>query len=120
MDIQFKGTNYEPTAELLERMTKKLGSVERYLGSEADAAQMFVELAKDTNHHQTGDIWRAEMNITVTGTFYRATAVRDTMENAIDSAIAEVKKEIERGRKKGHSLTKRGGNMLKSLMRGFR
>ena len=120
MEIHFKGTNYELAPEITSKTQKKVKALKKFLGGNARTVHAYVELGKETNRHQNGDIWRAEVNFDTQGTMFRAVAVRDTLENAIDEAVNELGKELRRSKKKNESLVRRGGAVLKDIARGFR
>lgn len=83
-----------------------------------ERGEMFceIELEKITDH-QSGKIHRAEVNLTVNGKLLRTEATEEEMEQAIDSARNELKKELLRVSGKHHSLVRRGGQALKDMMR---
>lgn len=118
MEIRFKGLHYDLPQEITERAQRKLLTLTKYLGSEADLASAYVELGKLSEAHQTGNVWQAIINLSVPGHTYRAEALESSMENAIDRTIDELSKEIRKARTKDRSLMRRGGLLLKSLMQG--
>lgn len=115
MQIRYKGIHYDLPAAVTERAGKKIQALRKYLSRDAENASAYVELGKTTNAHQTGPIWQALINFTYRGTLYRAEAVEETIENAIDSATNELGKELRRAKKKQESLIRRGGSFFKSL-----
>lgn len=115
MEIRFKGINYDLPAPVTERASKKIQSLKKYLKKDADNARAYVELGKISEAHQTGPIWKAEINFSVPGTFFRAEAVEETMDNAIDRATNELGKELRRAKKRNESLVRKGGAFFKSL-----
>lgn len=119
MQIHFKGTNYDLPADVSARAQKKLEGVKRYLGRESESARAYVDLGKETGAHQTGRIWRADINLDVGGNRFYAKAIEETIEQAIDKSTTELASEVRTARKRQQSLMKKGGTMLKSLMRGF-
>lgn len=120
MQIHFKGTQYELSSDATARMTRKVTALKKYMGKDSDNAHAYVELGKETTAHQSGDVWRSEINLTFPGSQFRAVAVKDTLETAIDESVNELAKELRRSKKRGETLVRQGGSVLKGLMRGFR
>lgn len=120
MTIDFKATNYELLPEVRESATRKLMSLEKYLNEGKSTAHAYVELGKETEAHNNGRIWRVEINLVVAGTSFRATALEETLENALDRATAELVRVLKSAHTRKHSLMKRGGAAVKAMLRGFR
>lgn len=119
MQIHFKSTNYEMTPEASAHATKKLHGLAKHLGSGKDTAFAYVDLGKETEAHQNGRIWYADINLEWQGQRFYTKAVEETLEYAIDRAVNEMKNEILSTRTRAQSLSRRGGAMLKSLLQGF-
>lgn len=117
MEIRYKGLQYDLPAVVTEKAQKKLLSLTKYLGKDADLARAYVELGRETTAHQSGRIWVARINFSTRGTLYRAEALEENIENAIDTAVNELGKELRRAKKKNESLFRKGGLMFKSLNR---
>jgi ribosome-associated translation inhibitor RaiA len=66
---------------------------------------------------QSGRIYRAEINLLVGGRLFRAEATEEQMEHAIDVMRDEVKRELRKARDKQQSLMKRGGKLIKDMLR---
>lgn len=117
MQINFKGTNYELDAEVSERTQRKIEGLKKFLGKGAENARAYVDLGKETEAHQNGKIWRADINFDVDGTRFYAKAVDETLENAIDVAVRELASELRTARKKQITLFRKGGGAFKQLSR---
>lgn len=110
-----KGTNYELTPQIEQHLEDKLNLLEKFV-PEGAAVVCDVELEK-VAPKQTGQIYRAEINLQVDGKLYRAEATEEKMEDAIDAAKNEVKREISRAAEKHQSLMRRGGKKIKDMLR---
>jgi ribosomal subunit interface protein len=75
-----------------------------------------IELERVTPHH-SGKIFRAEVNLSQGGTFFRAEATEESIEEAIDVARNELKRELERAHGKRQTLWKRGRQAIKKMLR---
>ena len=96
---------------------QKLNSLDKFLPND-ESISADVELGKITNHHQKGDIFRAEVNLKIPGRLIRAVAEEWDLRVAIDAIRGELQKEIKINKEKNLSLYKKGARMLKKLLRG--
>lgn len=119
MQIHFKGTNYELTSEHTEHAQKKLEGLRKFLGKGNEYARAYVDIGKETEAHQNGKIWYVDINFDADGTRFYAKAVEETIENAIDRAVNELASELHTARKRQISLVRKGGAVLKGMMRGL-
>ncbi len=65
----------------------------------------------------SGKIHRFEANLFVDGRTYFAEATEEQLEKAIDTVRDELRREIEKVNGKQKSLLKRGGQMVKKMLR---
>ena len=119
MEIHFKGTNYEMPQTVSEFASKKLVALKKYVGKREEVIRVYVELGKETTAHQNGRVWRAEVNFDIDGSRFRAVAIEETIENAIDQAVGELAVELRKANERRIVLKRRGGATLKSMLRGF-
>ncbi len=118
MKINLKGTAVELTPEISAYLQKRLKGVEKFL-PKGDAFITDVELAKTTNHHHTGDIFRAEINVHIGGKSFRAISEGQDLYSAIDSMKDQITRELSSYKEKRLSLLRRSGQRLKNLLRKF-
>ncbi|MES2931288.1 MAG: HPF/RaiA family ribosome-associated protein [Patescibacteria group bacterium] len=119
MQIHFKGTNYELPANITALARKKVEALTKYIGDSKENARAYVDLGKETEAHQNGTIWRADINFDVEGNRFYAKAIENSIEKAIDRSVNELARELQTARKRQQSLMKKGGGVIKSLMRGL-
>lgn len=110
--ITFKSTNISVEDRLKQLVTDKFSSLEKFIGTAPNATE--VEFSKNTAH-QHGDICNIEANMTVNGKLFRAQAMRDTFEKAVDDVRDGLEREITRAHEKRDTLVRRGGRMLKNM-----
>jgi|CXWL01.1.fsa_nt_gi ribosomal subunit interface protein len=122
MNINFKSTNYSLSPNIEEFTTKKIRTLKKYLGKDTtyEQAQVFVTLGKETTAHQSGKIWGAEINFDFEGMRFHAKSIEENLEEAIVGATREIAGELNKAGKKRLSMMRRGGKLVKSLLRGFR
>ncbi len=74
MRINIKATNLELTPAIREYIEMKIGSLSRFLKRfEAEnEIEVFVEIARTTKHHKSGDVFYAEANFSIGKKLLRA------------------------------------------------
>lgn len=121
MNINIKATNMDLTDAIRDYAEKRVESLRKFLSDGGDNVQVQIEVGKTTNHHKSGDIFRAEINLSLAGnaTQFRAEAETADLYAAIDMARDELEVELKRYKGKKEALYKRGAKTLKSLMKRF-
>jgi ribosomal subunit interface protein len=115
--INVKGTQFTITTELHDQLDEKLGQLEKLLPEGETDIICDVELELVTRHHQSGRIYRAELNLKVGGVLFRAEATEERMEDAIERAKEDLKRELRRANNKRQSLMRRGARRVKEWFR---
>lgn len=119
MDINFKGTRYEPTPEILAQAERQLKAVAKFLGADEASAKAHVELEQAVGGQSKGDIWRAEINIDHEGERFRAESVKAKLDHAVTTATRDIGREIRRARKKNQDMFRKGSATMKSFLQGW-
>ena len=119
MRHNIKGTNIQLTDAITSYLDKRLATLERFVNADDPTLMVDVEVGKTTFHHQSGDVFRAEINIHVSGKSYRSVAERSDLYSAIDEAKDSMKRELASNKDKRTSLLRRGGQRIKDFVRGF-
>ncbi|MCX6744739.1 MAG: ribosome-associated translation inhibitor RaiA [Candidatus Parcubacteria bacterium] len=98
MQIDIKGTNMDLTPAIKDYVNEKVGSLEKFFDQALIAR---VDVGRTSNHHQKGDVFRAEININVPQKqLLRAEAVRDDLYVAINEAKEELERQIKKYKEK--------------------
>ncbi|MDP2638886.1 MAG: ribosome-associated translation inhibitor RaiA [Candidatus Azambacteria bacterium] len=116
MKINLKTKNFEITPSIREYVQEKLDNLDKFLPKD-ESIFADVELGKTTEHHQKGDIFRVEINLTVPGRLIRAVAEESDLYAAIDVAKDGLQREITVNKEKKISLYRRGARLFKRLLR---
>jgi putative sigma-54 modulation protein len=111
-----KATNMELTDAISEYLSKRVSSVEKFINEEKEALAN-VDIGKISNHHRKGDIFRAEMNLTINGKRFTAKVEKDDLYAAIDKMRDDIVREVEKAKKKDWSLFKRGHKKVKDFLK---
>ncbi len=114
--IAVKVTNIELSPGLSALIDQKLMPLSKLIPKDETDVTCKVEVQKLTEH-QSGKIYRVEANIFAHGKVYRAEATEEQMEKAIDEVRDELKRELDKAQGKRQSLMRRGGQIIKDMMR---
>lgn len=117
MNIKIRAVNFEITGAIDDYVTKKISSLEKFL----DATQEIlceVEIGKTTNHHNKGDIFKAEVNLMPPGgKQVYAVAEESDLYMAIDIVRDEAERVLVSQKKKSDTLFRRGALQVKNLLK---
>jgi len=118
MQIKIKTTNIELTGAIESYVEEKIQGVEKFaVPHENENPIAEVEIGKTTNHHNSGDVFRAEVNLRVRGKHFRATSEKDDLYAAIDDMRNELVRELSSHKDKARTLVRRGAGMVKNILR---
>jgi len=118
MKIKITTTNIELTNAIESYVDEKMSSVEKFaISHEKEDPVASVEIGKTNNHHQSGDVFRAEVNMRVRGKHFRATSEKSDLYAAIDDMRNELVRELTSHKEKTRTLVRRGATMIKDALR---
>lgn len=117
MNIKIRSINFDLTPAIEEYVNKKASSLEKFLQNK-EGALCEVEIGRTTKHHNTGDIFRAEVNIMIPGgKQVYAMAEEAELYTAIDIVRDEAERVIVSQKNKRDTLFRRGSARIKSLLK---
>ncbi len=117
MNISVKATRRELNDAMRELVEKKLSALEKYTAHCKTPAILSCEIEESIAAVRAGGRYRAEGNLSVDGELYRAEALHETLEGAVDRVRDDLARELSRARRKERGLLKRGGAALKRMLR---
>ncbi|MDB5245452.1 MAG: hypothetical protein JWN90_557 [Parcubacteria group bacterium] len=120
MNIHFKNSAEGLSQQLIDRAEKKILKLDKFITERNYEAQVFVEVRKESSANSSSKLWQTSIHIDLAGERINAEAMSDTAEKSTDKAIGELSSELRKARTKSRSVAKRGGGVLKRLMRGFK
>jgi ribosomal subunit interface protein len=96
MKIDIKYTRFHATDDIEEYARKRIESLTHYLKSfeKNNEITVFVEVARATKHHKSGDIFYAEATFDAGGKVFRAESTDVDIRLALDNVKEKLKKEI--------------------------
>ena len=91
MIITIKKTQVEITEDQKQMIEEKVSGLEKYFDNIISAD---IEVGLTTQHHNKGDIYRAEVNLSVPGKVIRAEAETESIEKSINIVKDVLKREL--------------------------
>lgn len=117
MNIKIHSKNFEITPAIDEYVMKKISSLEKFLDGK-DGSLCEVEVGKTSEHHKSGDIYKAEVNIMEPGNKQVYVVAEEfDLYAAIDKVRDEAERAIVSRKNKRNTLFKRGGAAVKGFLK---
>ena len=117
MNLHIKATNIELVPRLDEYIRKRAQSLEKLISKEDTSADLYVEVAKTTEHHKSGDVFRAEFNLHVAGKNLFSKSEQSDIYTAIDIAKDDALDMLRSHRGKQESRFRRTARRFKEAIR---
>lgn len=108
MNIAIKAKYVDLTDPLKKYVEGKIQALGKYI----DVMEAKVELERD-RHHQSGDVFRAEVMLTIGGKSIYADASTGDMYAAIDLVIPKLKEQVTKFKDKRQTQERRGARAAK-------
>lgn len=102
-----KVTNFEKTVAIEDYVTRKVDALEHFLSSVPLPHEVHLEVGKETKHRKKGPYFRCEINLHLPKQTLRAEASKESLYAAIDTAIAELKRQIVKFKERPVSVRKK-------------
>lgn len=114
MEIIFKSKNFFLTPSVEDYVQKKIKTLEKFLKNfNQETIKFEVEVGRTTYHHRSGDIFRAEINLSLGGRLLRAESEQDDLFAAIDEVRDDLEQEIKKFKAKKDTIFIRGARSIK-------
>ena len=105
------------TPEVSDYLDQRLQAISKLIYEDEELARCEVEVGRAAGHPERGNIWRAELNLAYKGYHLRAEATAETVNAAIDEVKDDITSQLRRGKRLHIRLARRGGALLKRLIR---
>jgi ribosomal subunit interface protein len=117
--INIKATNLELTAELRNHVEEKISAIEKFMSLTADETPIVdVEVEKKYGeHHNQGEIYRAEINLQYKGEFFRTESKKEDIKVAVNDAQDDMVRRVRKTREKKSDIFKRGSKSIKRMLK---
>ena len=119
MKINTKGTNLTISPDIANYLNEKLKSLVKLVAPDDETAILDIELGRTTHHHQTGDIFRAEINFHAKGKNLRAVSESNDIFSAIDLVKDQILDELRGAKGKRLRFIRKSGRKVKEWLRRF-
>jgi|SRR3989338_7328134 len=115
-----KATNIELTPAISDYCENKFSAFERFVPADDPSSAMCdIEVGKTTHHHKSGEVFRAEVNLNISGKKFYAFSEKDDLYAAIDEVKDEIIRQITADKDKSMTLMKRGALKVKQIIKGL-
>src|SRR3989344_3460862 len=98
MQINISAKNITLDEPLKNFIVDKIGGLDHLIGNNNGQAR--VEIGMPSKHHRSGDIFSAEVNLTLGGKLLRATCTHEDLRNAITDVKDELQVQIKKFKEK--------------------
>lgn len=93
---RIKGTNMDLTEAIKSAVIDELAALDARAERWGTAVSADVEVGKTSNHHQKGEIFRAEVNLTIPGKLLRAEDENEDLYVALKNVVGTLGRELEK------------------------
>jgi len=128
MKINIKTTNISLDEPLRIWVEKKLGEMDRFLGSfgsdglddpkHKEKVELWVDIGRTSQHHQKGDVFRAEVQMHLPNKSLRAEAIHEDLRVAINIVKEELEIEVKKYKGRRISRARTWARKTKEWVRG--
>ncbi len=122
MQINLQAKNIELTPAIRDYVIKRVTNLEKLLKKmEEWGGEVVVrfDVAKTTNHHKMGEVFRADCSINIKGENFYAGVDMEDLYSAIDQVKEDLFREISKNKDRKQTLFKRGAASIKKMMKGL-
>lgn len=114
-----KGTGLTLSPAIDSAVDKVIDSLNKYVDPTDTSAIAEIEVAKTTNHHRSGDIFRAEINFHSRIGSLRAEAEKEDLYIALTAAKDEIVEALRSKKSKRIDFVRKSGIKLKNMLKGL-
>ena len=118
MNTNIKTTNITLTPSISEYIDKRLEKVSKILESDP-AAKCDIEIGLTNNHHNKGDIFKAEIHIVGSHKNLYASTEQSDLYAALDLVRDDIFHQLTADKQKNVSHIRRGGARVKEMVKGI-
>ena len=122
MKITFQAKNIELTPAIHDYVVKRVTNLGKILDKiEEQTGEILVtfNVAKTTNHHKGGEVFRAECSVETQRGNYFSSADKEDMYEAIDTVKENIFRDISKAKDKKNTLFNRGARQIKNIAKGL-
>jgi ribosomal subunit interface protein len=117
MRYSLKATQIQHTPAIDEYVAKKLTELERVLDPDDTSVHAEIEVGKSTQHHKSGEVFFAEINLHAMKHSWRASEEAEDLYAALDAMKDAIVREVTSAEKKARVAERKGAREIKQRMR---
>jgi len=117
MRYNIQGTHIELTSAISEHVAKRMRSLHKVLDMSDSSIYADVEVGRTSNHHQNGELFRAEIQLYLAGGNLRAVAIRHDLYAAIDEVRDIMMRDVRRHYERRIKRARDGARRFKQQIR---
>lgn len=118
MNIRIHAPHLPLTPAIEEYVTKRITPLEKLITDHNVVCE--IELAKTTNHHKSGDIFKAEINMVLPDKHVYLVSEKEDLYQAIDDVREQLDHALSIRKEKKQTLFRRGASRVKDLIKNLR
>ena len=118
MNTRIKTTNITMSPAISEFVDTRMEKIAKFLAGDS-TAMADVDLARTTEHHHKGDIFKADIHVVAKGIDAYASSENADLYAAIGEAKNEILAELTGAQGKRISVVRRGGAKVKAMVKGL-
>lgn len=120
MKYNVKATGVSLTPALDQYIERRIKAIAKFVDKSDESAIADVEVGKISDHHRSGEIFRAEINIALAHQpLLRAEVTEYDIYNAVNAAKNEIIRQIKSSKNKENTKTRKGNRKVKEMIRGW-
>ncbi len=119
MRTNIKYTRLSSTPDIEKHIASRMQTIQKLVDSKDESAQAQVEVSKTSDHHKTGDVYRAEINMHIAGADFYAFSEGSDLLGTLDAVRDDIVRKIKTNKDKRVSFVRRGGRKIKNYLRGI-
>ncbi len=116
LNKRIKITGMEMTPAIQEYVHKKVDALTKFINTDIEALAE-IEIGRTTNHHHKGDVYKAEITLTIEKHTYRVDVAESDLYTAIDMMKDRIVQEVTTQKDKDHSISKKEQKEIKDAMK---
>lgn len=118
LNTNLKTTNIEAGDDLQDYLAKKIIKIEKYIDDDDTGAHADIQLEKRSGQ-QTGQIYRAEINLETTGSYLRAESEAGDIRDAIAAMQENIIRKLRKTKEKRRGRVRSGARKMKNMIQGW-
>ncbi len=109
----------ELTDPIRDYVHSKIGALDKIIG-DSENVNVFVEIGKESNHHNKGEVFMAEVRMRFAGKDYYVKKFETDLYAAIDATKDDILRDVKTDKRRGQTLFIRGARSLKKRIKGMK